>query len=114
MINSALKTLVLVPAAAVVLAGTFVAAATGAAAAEYPMMKVSYDGLDLSTTEGVRKFDKRIVSAAREACSNAHQSVGVSIRDERLCIDDLVETAAAKRTIVIARASVQQRELASR
>lgn len=114
MITSALKTIILVPVAAVALATTFVGAATSGFAAERPVMKVSYDKLDLTTAEGVQKFDKRILSAARSTCRDAHQNVGVSLHDEQLCIEDLVSVAAAQRAVAIAQAGGQTRELASR
>lgn len=114
MINAALKTMIFVPVAAVALTAAFVGAATGAAANERPVMKVSHVDLDLTTTKGVQAFDKRIRSAARSACTSAYQNVAINMRDEQLCIDDLVSVAAAQRNVAIAQAGGLQRELASR
>ncbi len=114
MINSALKSLVLAPIASIALASLFAGAATSATAATYPQMKVSYDGLDLSSSKGVAAFDKRIESAARSTCANTYTEIGTSVRELRLCKKDLVAMAQAARMTAIAQATGRPQQLAAK
>ncbi len=80
-----MKTLAL-SAAAIGLAFTAVPALAGPA--ELPTESVSTAGLDLTTAEGQRMLDERILRAAREVCNADYVRTGTRIRstETRECI----------------------------
>ncbi|EQB12640.1 UrcA family protein [Novosphingobium lindaniclasticum] len=74
------KTNLIAAAAAAVLSVGAIAAATAPAPAFAKNVEVRYSDLNLSTAEGKQKLERRIDTAAREACDYGRTTTGSRIR----------------------------------